>query len=84
MQPNLGSGLRRFLFEQYTDEVRLSIEDEIVSMFRKWLPFVDIRDIRIAMSDGDNLTGKNTLKLSIDFNITKDPNTLESVDIKIG
>ena len=83
MQPNLGSGLNRFLFEQFTDDVRIAMEDEIVTMFRKWLPFVEIRDIRIKVDAGGEATGKNRLNVYIDFNITKNPNTLESVSIEI-
>ena len=83
MQPTLGIDLNKYLFEQYTDDVRMSIEDDIVSAFNDWLPFVDIRDIRIALSTDGGQTGTNTLKISIDFNITKDPNTLESISVEI-
>ena len=84
MQPNLGINFDNYLFEQYTDDLRLTIEDDIVNTFNQWLPFVEIRDIRIAMLDGDEITGSNTLKISIDFNIKKDPTTLESVTVEIN
>ena len=83
MQPNLGSGLQRFLFEQFTDELRIMIENEIVETFTFWMPFVELRDIQISMSDNSTF-GKNTMKVKINFNIRKDPNTLASVVVDIG
>ena len=47
MQPNLGLGLRKFLFEQFTEETRIMLENEIVDTFKKWLPFVNIKDLKI-------------------------------------
>jgi phage baseplate assembly protein W len=83
MQPTLGLNLRRFLFEQFTDESRITIENEIVDTFRTFLPFVEIKDLVIGMNETDAI-GKNKLTISVLFNITRDPNTLESVDVTIG
>jgi phage baseplate assembly protein W len=83
MQPTLGLNLRRFLFEQFTDESRITIENEIVDTFRTFLPFVEIKDLVIGMNETDDI-GKNKLNISVLFNITRDPNTLESVDVTIG
>jgi len=35
MQPNLGINLRKYLFEQYTDDVSFSIQNEIIDLFKK-------------------------------------------------
>ncbi len=83
MQPDLGLNLRKFLFEQYTDETRVTIENEIVDTFEFWLPFVEIRDLIISMDKTDSV-GKNAMSIFIQFNITKDPNTLESVQVNIS
>ena len=83
MQPQLGMNLRKYLFEQFTDETSFSIQNDIVDTFKKWLPFVEIQDIQVNMGDNDSI-GKNTMNVTIVFNITKDPNTLESVSIEIG
>jgi phage baseplate assembly protein W len=82
MQPNLGLGLRRFLFEQFTDETRVSIENDIVDTFAKWLPFVQVRDLKISMDENTSV-GKNKITISVIFNIIRDPNTHESVQIEI-
>ena len=83
MQPRLGMNLRKYLFDQFTDDVVFSIQNDIVDTFRKWLPFIEIQDIQVNMNDNDSI-GKNTMNITIVFNITQDPNTLESVSIEIG
>ena len=83
LQPNIGLNLRKFQFEQFTDETRITIENEIVDTFRFWLPFVEIKDLKINMNELDSI-GKNKLNISVLFNILKDPNTLESVNVTIG
>ena len=85
MQPNIGLNLRKFLFEQFTDELRLQIENDILDTLDFWLPFIQVKDLKAEMSSataGD--VNNNKLIISVVFNITKDPNTLESVQIEIG
>ena len=84
MQPQLGINLRKYLFEQFSDEVVFSIQNDIVDTFKRWLPFVEIQDLQVNMSNRDDSIGKNTMNVTIVFNITQDPNTLESVSIEIG
>ena len=83
MQPNLGLNLRNYMFEQFTDETLLSIQNDIVDTFKVWLPFVEIRDIQVSMNENDSI-GQNKMSINIVFNITKDPDTLESIQIEIG
>ena len=83
MQPNLGLNLRNYMFEQFTDETILGVQNDIVDTFKVWLPFVEIRDIQVSMDKNDSI-GKNKMGINIVFNITKDPDTLESVQIEIG
>jgi len=83
MQPSLGIELRKYLFEQFTDESRISIENDITDALNFWLPFVEIKKLIVAM-DEEYDVGRNKLKIDITFNINKDPNTLSSVQIDIG
>ena len=83
MQPQIGLNLRNYLFEQFTDELVLSFQNDIVDIFKLWLPFVEIRDIQINMDENDSI-GKNKMNINIVFNITRDPDTLESVQVEIG
>ena len=85
MQPNIGLNLRKFLFEQFTDELRLQIENDILDTFNFWLPFIQVKDLKVEMSSATaGSVNNNKLIISVIFNITKDPNTLESVQVEIG
>ena len=84
LQPNIGLNLRKFLFEQFTDELRLQIENDILDTLNFWLPFIQVKNLEVQMSSANDSIGKNTLIINVLFNITRDPNTLESVQIEIG
>ena len=85
MQPNIGLNLRKFQFEQFTDELRLQIENDILDTFEFWLPFIQVRDLKVQMSDATaGSINNNKLIISVVFNITRNPNTLESVQVEIG
>tara|TARA_B100000900_G_scaffold400908_1_gene405012 strand:+ start:1646 stop:2077 length:432 start_codon:yes stop_codon:yes gene_type:complete len=76
-QPNLGMGIRGFLFEQITEDTQVQIENDIVDTFATWLPFVELREIDIDTSNQD----KNQINIKIVFNIKRAPNTIESVGV---
>ena len=82
-QPNLGIGLRRLLFEHITNENLIGVQDTILDKMEFWLPFVEIKKLEIKM-DEQYEVGANKLFIDILFNITRDPNTLESVEVDIG
>ena len=82
-QPNLGVDLSKFLFEQITPETILGIQNEIIETFNFWLPFITIRDIQIETSSTDGSSQKQ-ISINVVFNLDKDPNTLESVQVELG
>ena len=82
MQPELGLNLRSYMFEQVTDETIINIQNDIVDTFKVWLPFVEIQDIQVSANETDAI-GRNKLLINIVFNITKDPTSLESVQVEI-
>ena len=82
MQPELGLNLRSYMFEQVTDETIINIQNDIVDTFKVWLPFVEIQDIQVSANETDAV-GRNKLLINIIFNITKDPTSLESVQVEI-
>ena len=43
MQPELGIGLKKYVFEQFTDETRIAIENEIADTLSYWMPFIEIK-----------------------------------------
>ena len=76
-QPNLGMGIRRFLFEQITEDTQVQIENDIVDTFATWLPFVELREIDVDLAEQD----QNKINIKIVFNIKRAPNTIESVGV---
>ena len=76
-QPLLGMNIRRFLFEQITENTVIEIENDIVSTFSRWLPFVQLNDINIDITEQD----RNKIKIDIKFNIANAPNDLQSVGV---
>ena len=78
MQPNLGIRLKQFLFDPFTEDVRVAIENSIVDTFSIWLPFVTIVTLDIEMFDN------NTLKIFIEFVLNRDQDTVESIQVIIG
>ena len=75
-QPFLGMNIRRFLFEQITDDTAIEIENDIVDVFQRWLPFVDLRNIEVNRRDDIN-----QVTINIEFNINRTPNATESVQV---
>lgn len=76
-QPFLGMNIKRFLFEQITDDTAIEIENDIVDTFQTWLPFVELGDIDVDLGDQN----KNTIKINITFNIRNAPTELQSVGV---
>ena len=76
-QPLLGMNIRRFLFEQITENTVIEIENDIVGTFSRWLPFVQLNDINVDISNQD----RNKIKIDIKFNIVNAPNDLQSVGV---
>ena len=75
-QPNLGMNLKQLLFEQSSDETTIQIENNIVDVFERWLPFVQLQNIGINRRDDIN-----QININIEFNISRTPNSLESVQV---
>ena len=75
-QPSLGMNLKQLLFEQMTEDLSIQIENDIVDVFQRWLPFVDLRNIEVNRRDDIN-----QVTINIEFNINRTPNSLESVQV---
>ena len=84
LQPNIGLNLRNVLFEQFTEDLKLQVENDILDTFEFWLPFVQVRDLQVGMQPNPNDASKNRLDIKVIFNIKKDPGSLESVQVTLG
>ena len=80
MQPNLGINLKKYLFEPYSEDIVVQIQNTIVTSINYWLPFVQVNDVIVKMSDSE----RSTMEISVDFSLKKDPNTNESIQIQVG
>jgi len=68
MKPNLGVGLKKYLFEQNTDFLRQEIAVKIRSQIATYLPFVTVNEI--LFSDVDSpLTDENKMSITLRYSI---------------
>ena len=70
------------MFEQFTDDLLLEIQNDISETIGFWLPFVQIKELDVKMDENYDV-GANKLLIDILFNITRDPNTLASIQVQI-
>ena len=82
MQPTIGLGLRTYLFQQLDNSTVDEIKADLTTTFQNLLPFVTINNIDVNISQMDSL-GKNTISIRVDFHVTRDPNTLDSVIVDV-
>ena len=66
MDSNFGVGLRNFLFENITPEVRERLRGEIISQVRKYMSFLDINKLEIIESP----SGAPQLNVKIEYSIS--------------
>ena len=78
-QPNLGMGLKRFVFEQINENTSIEIENNIVNVFETWLPFVELKGIDVNIDPTNQ--EQNKIKINITFSIKRAPGSLESVGV---
>ena len=84
MQPNLGVSIKKYLFEPFSEDLVVQVQDTIVESMNFWLPFVQLNDIRVKMSDDNSDVGRSTMEISVDFSLKQDPTSNESVTLNIG
>ena len=89
MQPNLGIRLKKFLFDPFTSDVVESIKSSIFDTLAYWLPFVQVENIIVEMSEANPVQNQggeynSRMEVSIEFSLKKDPTTTDSVQINIG
>tara|TARA_Y100001938_G_scaffold140847_1_gene209644 strand:+ start:811 stop:1287 length:477 start_codon:yes stop_codon:yes gene_type:complete len=83
-QPDLGTNLRNFLFEQQDEELSQLIQDDLVDKLKFWMPFVTI--VRVDVVQGDETKGENPNRVivNVTFILSSDPKNLQSVQIDLG
>lgn len=68
MQPNFGTGLHSLLFEPMADDLfQTKIQDTITQAVSFWLPYINIQEIDIRMTD--EMKDRNLAEMSVTFSV---------------
>lgn len=67
MHPTFGTGLRRILFSNITEDFEDLIVETIETSFATWLPYVTLDSIEVDVSD--EMKDRNKVGISIDYTI---------------
>ena len=76
MQPEFGSKLHEYLFEQFDESIIDFINDSINESIERWLPYVNIENLKVT--DGLDPTDPNsahTIRVSLTISLVDDPET---------
>ena len=67
LQPNFGTGLKTLLFEQADNNLAENIEKVITSSVKFWLPYINIEEIDVRMTD--EMKDANKAEVSVNFTV---------------
>ena len=74
MNPQFGVGIRRYLFEQFSDSLYKTIKSKIISQTKRYLPYVEIIDVNFFNTNKDIIeradAEANILAIEIKYAIT--------------
>ena len=79
-QPEFGSGLHEFVFEQMDIDFEDAIEASISNAIKTWLPYINIKNINFEQGK----VSENQININIDFGLSFEPDRFESVKIDIN
>lgn len=83
MQPEFGTNLYKYVFQQNTEDLREDIINEITQAISTWLPYIVIQNIEIFYADKNDFeSNKITVKLT--YGITIDNTFSDSITFKIN
>ena len=79
-QPEFGSRLREFCFEQINDELPVRIEEEVKQVVSAWLPYINIQEVNTLTDEGD----QSKIFVEIKFSTTLNPQIFNSITLNVG
>ena len=83
MQPMFGLGLDKYLFDQFNDDTRAAMQEEILQSINFWFPYVTVQGLEVNMVN-DSFDVTNKVAITLTFYINKDPGVMESVSVEFG
>ena len=72
LHPDFGCPLTDLVFDQLDDELETKIEDVINDSIEMWMPYINIEEIVVDMSD--KLKDRNKVNISVSFKVGQDIN----------
>jgi len=69
MRPDFGTNLRAAVFEPYTQELKASLENDIIAAVLKYEPRVDLTSINVSWDESGKSSGYNQIYVRIRFTI---------------
>jgi|TARA_R110000851_G_scaffold11650_1_gene40750 uncharacterized protein len=69
MLPDFGVGMRRFLFEGINGNSFSKITSEIQSQVDRYLPFINIEDVRFITNETNPELSLNEVRVTVQYNI---------------
>lgn len=69
-EPELGVGLRKYLFENNTEDLRVKIEDTLYSDIATWLPYILIDELKVEVGEIDGVSG-HVIHIAFKFRVTE-------------
>lgn len=80
MLPEFGTNIQALLFEPMNDNIYVKLKREIQQAADRWIPGINIDDIRFKedLSEIEN----NRITLSIDFSLKADSNVRDQIEIE--
>ena len=79
-QPEFGSRLREFCFEQINDELPVRLEEEVRQATSTWLPYINIQEVNTLTNEGDS----NKIFVEVTFSTTLNPETRQAITLDAG
>jgi phage baseplate assembly protein W len=79
-QPEFGSRLREFCFEQINDELPVRLEEEVRQATSTWLPYINIQEVNTLTNEGDS----NQIFVEVTFSTTLNPDTSDAITLDAG
>ena len=76
-QPEFGSNLHTILFEPMNEDFSDLLEDAVRTSIEKWLPYINIKRIKITMPNYDI----NRVNIAVDFGLSFEPDRFGTVSV---
>ena len=76
-QPEFGSRLRAFCFEQLDDSLPTRIEEEIKRTVGNWLPYINIIEVETLTEEGD----KNKIFVKLKYSTILTPESMQQITL---